>query len=92
MSPDDESPGDRWRGATWVEFCGVPWDGTMVDEGQVPLQLLGKITEWPRGTTIESMRDGASSPLGEYHPVDWADEELSIVKLEWRKVASGNYR
>ena len=84
MSADDELPGDRWRDATWVEFFGGPWDGTMVEERQVPLQFLGKITAWPRGTTAESMRDGSLSPLGEYHPVDWADEELRIVKLEWR--------
>jgi hypothetical protein len=81
---DDDWPGARWRGATWIEFYGGPWDGTMVEEKQVPLQYLGKITAWPKGTTPEAMLDGSASPLGEYHPVSWADEDLQIVRLEWR--------
>jgi hypothetical protein len=84
----DDWPGARWRGATWIEFFGGPWDGTMVEERQVPLTSLGRITAWPRGTTTQSMHDGSVVPLGEYHLVDWADEELRIVKLEWRKTAA----
>lgn len=85
---DDEWPGAQWRGATWVEYFGGPWDGTMVEIKSFPLQFLGKITAWPRGTTSERMRDGTAAPLGEYHPVAWADEELRVVKLEWRKVGA----
>jgi hypothetical protein len=73
-------------GPTWIEFYGGPWDGTMVEEKQVPLQFLGKITAWPKGTLPNSMHDGTSQPLGAYHPVGWADEELRIVKLEWRRI------
>lgn len=81
----DDWPGRKYRGATWVEFYGGPWDGTMVEEKQVPLQHLGKITAWPKGTTVETMNDGTIQPLGAYHPVGWADEELRVVKLEWRR-------
>jgi hypothetical protein len=88
---NDDWPGARYRGATWVEFYGGPWDGTMVEEKQVPLPLLGRITAWPKGTKPESMRDGSALPLGEYHAVGWADEELRIVRLAWRK-SSGNKR
>jgi hypothetical protein len=83
----DDWPGARWRGATWMEFYGGPWDGTMVEQKEVPLHLLGKITAWPRGTRPEDMPGG--HPLGEYHPVAWADEELKIVRLEWREVRRG---
>jgi hypothetical protein len=89
---DDDWPGRRWRGATWVEYYGGPWDGTMVEIKSIPLQLLGKITAWPRGTTPQAMEDGTAAPLGEYHPVDWADEDLHVVKLEWRKVGSSKKR
>ena len=60
----------------------------MVEIKSFPLQFLGKITAWPRGTTSERMQDGTAAPLGEYHPVAWADEELRVVKLEWRKVGA----
>lgn len=85
MSEDDGRPGSQWRGATWIEFYGGPWDGTMVEE-RFPLQFLGKITAWPRGTTPQAIADGSTFPLGEYHPVAWADEDLKIVKLEWRGI------
>jgi hypothetical protein len=75
---DDDWPGARYRGATWVEFYGGPWDGTMVEEKEVPLPFLGKINVLPKG-------DGSAGPLGEYRPVGWADEELKIVRLEWHK-------
>jgi len=82
---DDDWPGARFRGASWVEFFGGPWDGTMTEEKEVPLQLLGKINVLPRGTNPQSYADGSASPLGEYVPVGWANEELKIVRLEWRK-------
>ena len=84
---EDDWPGARWRGATWIEFYGGPWDGTMVEEKQIPLQLMGKITAWPRGTTVGTMHDRSAQPLGEYHPIAWADEELKIVKFEWRRAS-----
>jgi hypothetical protein len=80
---DDDWPGAKYRGATWVEFYGGPWDGTMVEEKQVPLQLLGKIKVLPKGSTVDQAGH-LPEPLGAYYPVDWADEELRIVKLEWR--------
>jgi hypothetical protein len=88
MVEEDDWPGARWRGATWVEYFGGPWDGTMLQIKSIPLQYLGKITAWPRGTTTETMNDGSAAPLGEYHPVAWADEELQVVKLEWRKAGT----
>lgn len=60
----------------------------MVEQKQVPQELLRKITAWPRGTTAAAMRDGYAKPLGEYHPVAWADEDLQIVRLEWRDAGS----
>ena len=58
----------------------------MVEEKQVPLQYLGKITAWPKGTLHDAMHDGSAQPLGAYHPTGWADEDLRIVKLEWRRI------
>ena len=66
---DDDWPGPQFRGATWVEFYGGPWDGTMTEEKEVPLQLLGKINV-SRGTS-QAYQDGSTPPLGEYVPVGW---------------------
>ena len=89
---DDDWPGAQYKGATWIEFFGGPWDGTMVEEKQVPLEFLGKITAWPKGTVPRSMQDGTATALGEYHPVGWADDDLKIVRLEWRKVGGQKRR
>jgi hypothetical protein len=61
----------------------------MVEEKQIPLQIMGKITAWPSGTTPQTMNNHTVLPLGEYHPVDWADSDLKIVKFEWRTIDPG---
>jgi len=72
-----------WVGARWVNCYGGPYDGTMTETG-FPIEFLGKITVWPRGTTPEAMSNGSEQPRGAYWPVAWEDEDLKIVRVEWR--------
>jgi hypothetical protein len=76
----------EWAGARWVDCYGGPWDGTMT-QMEFPVEFLGHITVWPRGTTPASMSDGTMHPLGTYEPVTWAAEDLKIVRVEWRPTA-----
>ncbi len=80
MVEDDDWPGRKYRGATWVQYFGGPWDGTFLEIKSIPLQLLGKINVLPKGVKPGDVVE----PYGAYHPTGWEDEDLKIVRLEWR--------
>lgn len=78
----------EWTGAQWIEGYGGPWDGTMT-QMEFPVEFLGRINVWHRGTTPQGMADGSARAHGTYEPVAWANEELRIVRVEWRAAETG---
>jgi hypothetical protein len=71
----------------WMEFLGGPYDGTMVsiaisnEMQDHRVEVYAPFEQW------KVLPSGRRWPLieGHYLPVGMADEELRIVRMEWRQ-------
>ena len=73
------------EGSRWVEFIGGPYDGTMIEIGDASwMERGGGFVVFAKGERLPDGMFRRGGGQGHYVVAGLVDEELRIVRMQWR--------